>query len=416
MTSYNLKLVPQDLLFLRDARPMSGADAGLGAQWPRPDQLWSALIHAFLRKWPDRQEWEGAEHTFHDEKVNGKKPDLHQDSSFRFGALNVMGPFPRKGKTLFFPCPLDLAADDSGNLHPMTLVDGSQTNLPSPLKYSLQAPVLGKAQPPRWISLEEYEKYLAGESFLPAFKESDLYSVDRSIGIALDGRTRTTEEGRLYQAEYLRLAEGVAMAFMTSCEISPKQHRDLGLVDVWAKLGLPNDVVMGGQQGVATIAKLEDGVWSLPSVKEEPKDGRTLVRWTLLSPLISPEGWRPSWIAADGQVMLKASVERKPGEDRQTWRKRIKEEAGDIRAKLVAARIGKPLCFSGWDMQTGPKPTVCAVPAGSAFYFECESQEAARELWKKLDCTSQPWGARLSSQFGEKGFGFGVCSLVDDFS
>jgi hypothetical protein len=46
-TTHTFHLAPRDLLFLRDARPMEAGDAGLGAHWPRPDQLWNALLNAF---------------------------------------------------------------------------------------------------------------------------------------------------------------------------------------------------------------------------------------------------------------------------------------------------------------------------------------------------------------------------------
>ena len=60
---HTLELKPRDLLFLRDARPMEASDAGLGANWPRPDQLYHALLAAFHLRWPTRQTWEGEAHT-----------------------------------------------------------------------------------------------------------------------------------------------------------------------------------------------------------------------------------------------------------------------------------------------------------------------------------------------------------------
>ena len=58
--SYNFLIEPRDLLFLRDARPMEASDAGLGANWPRPDQIWNAFINAFHARWPKHQAWEHA--------------------------------------------------------------------------------------------------------------------------------------------------------------------------------------------------------------------------------------------------------------------------------------------------------------------------------------------------------------------
>ena len=54
-TTYEIK--PRDLLFFRDARPMDTDKArlgdvfnvGRGANWPRPDHLFSAVIHDLIR-------------------------------------------------------------------------------------------------------------------------------------------------------------------------------------------------------------------------------------------------------------------------------------------------------------------------------------------------------------------------------
>jgi CRISPR/Cas system CMR-associated protein Cmr3 (group 5 of RAMP superfamily) len=78
-------------------------------------------------------------------------------------------------------------------------------------------------------------------------------------------------------------------------------------------------------------------------------------------------------------------------------------------ADLIAARVGKPIAFSGWDLQSGPKPTQLAVPAGSCYVFDCKTPESARALAKLLDPPN-----RRSSLFGEKGFGLGVCSSIPD--
>ena len=409
MSNHDYTLTPRDLLFMHDARPMKASDAGLGANWPRPDQLWNAVINMFHRQWPRMQSWEGDLHT-------QNQHDKHTDSSFRFGALQTVGPFPMKEEnrkqTLFFPCPLDLSADNDGNLKPMELVSAAGTDMPKPLKYAFQAPVLGKQQPPLWLSSDDYARYLAGEN-IDSPKTEKLYTAERNIGIAINPETGTTEEHQLYQAEYLRLEAGVSMAFSASCDIRAKHRADNERdVDVFGKLNLPLDMVIGGQQGVAQLKDLKDGL-NFPH--SEPSSNSLQVRWTLLTPLVSTTGWLPSWILAEnGKVMLKpleSRLERHQGESREEWRKRCQENCPEINARLIAARIGKSVAFSGWDLQAGPKEsagapkrTFLAVPAGSCYVFECDSQEDVKNLWKALDCK------RLSSIYGEKGFGLGVCS------
>ena len=74
-------------------------------------------------------------------------------------------------------------------------------------------------------------------------------------------------------------------------------------------------------------------------------------------------------------------------------------------ARLIAACIGKAVAFSGYDSQVREKPTELAVPAGSAYVFECETVEEAGKLVAALNL-------KPLSDLGEKGFGLGVCSCV----
>lgn len=442
MTTKNLNLVPRDLLFMRDARPMEASDAGLGANWPRPDQFWNAIIAAFWRQWPERQPFEGEMHTV-------CKADKHQDNAFRFGGLLTAGPFPCKKEsdnvTYYFPCPLDLAIDEQCVLRPMALQKAAGTNLPSPLKYSFCSPVLGKEQPPRWLDFKHYLQYLEGQSVQletdekeeqgkKRLKQVNLFDAERNIGVAINPETGTAREHQLYQAEYLRLAKGVSMACLASCDIKTKNTA--GNVDILGKyLACNHEMVMGGQQGVVAIS--QNGSLKLPSIKcpiQENQSTPVYVRWTLLSPAIFPEipqdldkgvqgnkgGWLPSWIdASSGQVLLRTAPKRLPREsheNRNAWRQRCQGERLEG-VTLVGARIDKPIYFSGWKTarqdDDAPKQTYAAVPAGSVYLFRCETAKAAIALWQVLNAVDDNGtiANRRSGVFGEKGFGLGVCSL-----
>lgn len=401
MTEYSFDIIPLSRLFMKDARPMTGSDAGLGAQWPRPDHVWYAIFHAFHTAWPEKQVWE------HWHSPNEK--DKHLNSSFRFGALKTAGPFPRdKGGKLYFPMPLDWN---------YRLVSGEETDLPKPLTHAFQNRVVGKLNPPQWISSKDYEAYLKGnESDFP--EKVELYDLERDIGITIQSDTGTTEEGKLYQAEYIRLQEGVKLAIEASCEVLngyTKRNTDL-----FEKLGVPFYTVLGGQQGISLV---EGGMGHL-DIPQIQVNSRYL-RWTLLSPAVFPKidadpskkinhhpgGWLPSWIDPDtGKVLLTNEVSpRSEKESREAYRARVRK-AGHISATLIAARIGNPLAFSGWDVQdTAPKPTVLAVPPGSCYVFDCGSKENAQALAKALN-----WPKRRSALFGERGFGIGICSSYSE--
>ncbi|MFZ2655911.1 MAG: type III-B CRISPR module-associated Cmr3 family protein [Victivallales bacterium] len=413
---HKFHIEPRDLVFMRDARPMEASDAGLGANWPRPDQIWNAFINAFHSKWPKPEPWEGPLHDY--------KPgvDDNSDSSFRFGALKSAGPFPvdEIKKEIYFPCPLDLSSDDEGSLHPMKLTCASGSNIPKPLRYAFSSSKLGKNEAPPWISSKDYSEYLKGNPFKP--EKVDLYDVERNIGIGIDPATNSTIDGKLYQAEYLRLRHSTRMAVQVSCCLK-------GDTDVFEKIATEKNIpfVLGGQQGVALLNS-PSHTFSLPySVIPSSVSGKPLLRWTLLSPAVFPEisansakgvkphpgGWLPNWVdPKNGQVMLPRKNIDRNGENRDAWRKRVKESER-FSAKLVAARIGKPLALSGWDLQTGPKPTQIAVPAGSCYVFECANIEEAKDLRNALSWNGGDGDSvknRRSTIFGEKGFGLGVCS------
>lgn len=435
---YNFHIEPRDVLFLRDARPMEASDAGLGANWPRPDQIWSAFINAFHRRWPKHQDWE------HKHNVRDGE---NKDSSCRFGALKTVGPFPyasaeasdAEGRTrfkpgLYLPCPLDLAAMETAGgieLSPMRLTDGTGTDLPAPLTHAFSATVLGKQQPPQWIHAADYQRYLNqrylnGETFVTTSK-GELYDSERNIGIAMDPETGSTVDGKLYQAEYLRLMPDVRMAVQADCEIIGDNRTKTDVIGQIAdEENIP--IILGGQQGVALLNR-QVHASRLP---ENQLQGESLLlRWTLLSPAVFPAikanadkgvaahpgGWLPNWVdAASGEVRLpQEKVEKRSGESREAWRARM-ATAKRFSAKLVAARIGKPLAFSGWDLQTGPKPTYLALPAGSVYVFKCDHRDELEALAATLawnggsgDCVQN----RRSTLFGEKGYGLGVCSLMN---
>ncbi len=380
---HTFTLEPRDLLFLRDARPMAASDAGLGANWPRPDQLWNAIINAFHRQWPEQQAWEGiGKHICRDKRDaahKGKSKDKNADSSFRFGALKTVGPFPCKKGALYLPAPLDLG---------MELVPCTGTDLPAPLTHAFLPRKQGKQKLREWVAVSDYARYLAGDDLPESTDTSDLYDVERNIGIEIDGETQTTVEGQFYQAEYLRLRQGVALAFEAECDLKP--HGGGQTVDVFARSDRPDTLVIGGQQGVAYLNTQKAGL-ELPHAEITT----SLLRWTLLSPAVFNAGWLPGWccdsrklpepqLAPLGTVML-------PGAE----------------ARLIATRIGKPLVFSGWDLQKGaPKPTLLAVPAGSCYVFDCGTVESARALSKLLQNSPR------SDKYGEKGFGAGICSSL----
>ncbi len=379
----NYVLTPRDVLFFRDARPMDSDKRrtgdlrliGHGAQWPRPDLLFSAVIHTLVGD-PERP----------DARLYGSAPDLR-----------VRGPFPVRGGRLFLPRPLDW------DMRLERLPPGA-TNLPEPLTHGFIDRQEGKKAWPEWIAAEDYARYLRGEIVegkAPPSPSPPLWESEPRVGTTLDRATGTSWRGGgamsgRWQMEVLRLAPGVGML----CEVAQARADTLD----------GRDVRFGGQggtvrfRGVPAAEGLSARLGGLPL--GEPT---CLVRWTLLAPALFMKGWYPNWLNAEGRVMLPTeAVARRPGESRAAWRQRAHAETRPFAsARLIAARIGKPVAFSGWDLREGPKPTELAVPPGSAYVFACDTPDEAGQLARALHLT-------VHSDLGEKGFGLGVCSYLHD--
>ena len=388
------ELEPRDVLFFRDGRPMDVDkdrkedvfNVGHGANWPRPDQLFSAVIHELLRN-PNAPEGDWY----------GKVTDLH-----------VTGPFPMLGGEVYLPMPLDwdmalVKFDDNIGV----------TDIAKPLHSGFADRVVEKKSYPRWINVKDYVRYLKGEVGKgkdknepdePENADKQLYGVEPRVGTTLDpatGASRRIEnryESGQYEAEYLRLCKGVRMVCEIETELAEKLSGCL--------------VRFGGQGGLVRFKDAEidlrEKLATLP--RGEPS---RFVRWTLLTPALFVGGWYPNWLEKSedgvytGKVMIPMTkVLRRPGESRAAYRARMKEESKPFdTATLIAACIGKAIAFSGYDSLGHEKPTELAVPAGSSYVFECKTTDEASKLVEALNL-------KPLSDLGEKGFGLGVCSYV----
>lgn len=382
-------LMPRDLLFFRDARPMDvrkedegkGYRAiGHGANWPRPDILHSAVMHELIRDMNvSEEEWYGS-----------------------VTDLKVMGPFPYKGNEIYLPRPLDWDM----KLYQMPVDTDGKSNLPEPLTHAFLDRCEGKKKYPEWISLEEYKRYLTNQvgqgkpkKEVDEPKSEKLFERAPRNGITLDRdsgaskRTDNAYSGR-YQAEYLELSKGVQML----CEIEQSSK------------AMPEDgqsMIMGGQGGTVAFKACEAEVLR-GKLEALPRGTPSCyVRWSLITPAVFEKGWMPNWLNADGKVMIPQNeVLRQAGEKREAFRKRKQAESRFFdSAKLIAACIGSAIHFSGWASVEKEKPTLLAVPAGSCYVFKCDTVEEAEKLVKALHL-------KRLSDLGEKGFGIGVCSYL----
>lgn len=454
-----LLLHPTDVLFFRDGRPMEGSLAGHGAAWPLPSVV-DAALHAALH----RSELPGHAHG-HRQNRN------RREDTRRFGSLVTAGPFPVRNDTEWFlPRPLDLG---SATLRPTRVPSlgapwRESSSLPKPLTLAVGSTLPPEKDPKAraWISSAAYSDYLAGSDREPngdeGMDDADIFGAEATIGIGIDDATGTQDGERIYSARYLRLKEGWGLG----CFAKTAEKSDVGVrQDVISQLFRASadgdsgtaKIVIGGQQRICTArlrafsrlplpmgrftdfetARLENARSTAP---------KHLVKWVLLSPAIWPEigdrslegrpttphpgGWLPNWVNAEnGRVLLR----HRTGQLRRDYsglrHRRIAEKEEAIAAHLVAALVGKPVVVTGWALpdrnaeraEGGAKPTHLAVPAGSVYYFACDTADAAAQLaaalnWHGDARDGTTIARRRSTLFGEKGFGLGVCGTWSPIS
>lgn len=402
MCWYELDIEPRDVLFFRDAKPMEASSVGSGANWPLPNVLHDALIHALNYRWRDKQPWE-FDHKH--PKLKENRPDAYQ--SVRFGGLRTAGVFPYYNGTSWFPCPADI--DPDGQL--MMLENRPKhSNLPGLLeKVCIAKGKSGKKKAPVWMPAEQLCEYAEGKSLCFPEKGEPLYDVEARPGIGINPETGSAdtggeeEGGKFYLAEYMRLRPEVNLKGFAQCESSLHGEKKTDVLKKFFESKESVSLIFGGQRGVAHVCGRRTEK-PLCSVFEKNKGTGCLVKWVLLAPAVFAGGWKPGWVDDSGKVMLPAEKpKQEPGESREQWRARFKE-IPPISAKLIATKTEKPLAFSGWNLRLGgPRPTMLAVPAGSVYWFRADSLDDAAALVAALQ------GHCRSDFYGEKGFGLGFC-------
>ena len=449
-----LLLTPTDTLFFRDGRPMSGALAGHGAAWPLPTVA-NAALHAALHDAQRSSGLTGSSHR-HDHM---RGTERHLKDTRCFGSLTSAGPFPVSPEgTWYFPRPLDLAG---GTLAP-TLIPHDKTghsSLPTPLTHPLTSnqPPTKNSPAKDWLSGDDFSGYLAGKTGEPrqARDDDEIYFAEASIGIAIDATTGTTgqgdAQGKIYSAHSLRLQQGWRLGLLSCTDEKQLDgtRRDLIAQDLYRQR--QGHLILGGQQRVCTVQLTTTPSLPLPfgltrsgDFKPAP-DGKFIVKWVLLTPAIFPSitagtskrntprkahcgGWLPTWIDPQSGHVLLQIVDEKERDRRRKLNYagqgyRSEENAVALPARLIAALVPKPIPVTGWgngdeslgeESKSGAKSTHLAVPAGSVYYFACDSAEDAARLaaalnWHGGDTHGATIRNRRSTLLGEKGFGIGVC-------
>ncbi len=276
----------------------------------------------------------------------------------QMGKLGIKGPWlaceHSDGVQRLYPAPLNLAAkfqkDKVVQVHrlgigaPCTCDLGEQLRLPTtPKKLKGLKPLPGY-----WITGKTLTEILAGHTPRPEtlINEKQLLHREPRLGIARDNRTRTVEEGLLYQTSHVRPAHGLSI--------------EVDVTGVPASLHPGNGIIrLGGegrgahfQTGGAMAKGIEAG-----TIKGHPH-GLILM---LLTPLAVVDTANP---------MPLPGFERKETATGTCWCGHI----GTIPLTIHCAILGRCLRQGGWDLAAGaPRPVRSLIPPGSLFYATLDS-------------------------------------------
>ena len=403
-------LEPTDVLFFRDAVPMSaGQGRGAGARLPFPSTVHEALRASLLLS----RGVEGLPKTTTWTQRNGKGERFIATRDFQ--SLRTVGPFPwTETRRLLLPVPLDAVRADQGKAVACLELWRDPTPPPDATFRPCCLPVAVTppdklAQLSGWWEVAQYTAYLRGETLAEAdafepIRTDTLWQEEARVGVALDPGTFAAESGKLFAGGFLRADEKTRFAaqFWLGEKSPGTEQRDLAGLD-W--------LLLGGERRLARLHRASDDVFAaLPPAPEFGGPGPCLLKWTLVTPAIFAHGALPGWCShplekPDGLPQGRVRL----GVARAQSRRRDRPESAPLpgRAQLIAWCLGRPLTVSGWDTaEHAPKPTQLAVPAGSAYYFLCEDAATANALAARLH-----WHPR-SDRYGDKGCGYGLCSAV----
>jgi len=384
---------PLDVLLFRDAKPFTGGEDHLARSVfpPPPSTVYAAIRSHLLSQRFGRFE------AFNDS--TDVPPDLTEEigSPARFGSLELRRLLvARKGEPvdspqhatsveLLYPMPNDVAVV-KGTEHYVLLKPADQfpvrTNLPPGLRPLWLAKDVHLEAATGWLTEKGMQRYLEDEAHSPDsfFAPGEVIAGDQvgkliftreeRTGIARDRARRSVREGLLYSVEYLRLKPGVG--FFVEIE-GTKLLPDFGTL------------ALGGDRRPAHYRPAQVSVLRLEKIKQRIEERRRF-KLVLTTPALFSHGWRPKWI-----------------EERT-----LEGSRGNVRVKLVAVALGKPVGIGGFDLvKQHPKPVHRLVPAGSAYFFELLEGDAIAAL-EAFHEKSVSENLETFPETAKQGFGYSV--------
>ena len=425
MSTIYLSITPHDPIIARDGRPF-GIGQGIrmrSLDWPYPSVL-AGSLRTMLGK------MNGG---FLQEDVDNLLKDLLD--------IDIAGPLPLKSTQLYLPIPKDILAKKDGKkieaipLRPAELRKGEVCDFPNSRLLPAMIPETNDdsndddfkpEKLPAFWSFEKMTAWLVNPSGLNFIlckgsekKDDDLDiecnkkkkieiwdddpdflgspERDERVHTGIDPKTGTAaiEEGLLFMSVGLDIStaeKGEEIRLAARIEAGNPFEKIIGKL---------NEIhPFGGERRLAHWSKADEPAgWKcpleIPEKLMELDTGR--IRMVLATPAIFSKGWLPGWLdSATLEGILPT----------------LKDDQ-EFKLKLISACTDRWRPISGWSAEAksrGPKAIRRMVPAGSVYFFEAESAEAARDLakiyWLESVCDGE--------QDRKDGFGLAVWGIWEE--
>jgi CRISPR-associated protein Cmr3 len=356
---------PADVLMFRDGRPF-GVDAGHAeSDFPPLPRTVVGAVWGWLRRATGVGFDQRPKSTTR-EQPRDRLRKAHPDKAW-LADVTFRGPFICRESTTYYPAPKTLVrladGDAKGELRLLQPVEPDQVpgyTAPcgAPAGFRPLGLEGGQEWEPLadgvWLNGPQLRSLLAGQPPEPGKLtwSRDLFLTETRTGIGMERDVRTVTEGLLYTASFTRLRPGVALRVDVCVPDDATPYlEELAGAHPWLQLG-----------GEGRIARVEHRAYAAhPSAPEECA-GRPLTYLATPARFLDG-GWWPT-------------------------------KAG---ATPLAAAVGAPVVYSGWDLASQrPLPSRCAVAAGAVYF------------WKDGNTPRLPHGC-LGDYNGDRRAGYGFC-------
>ncbi len=352
-----IQIDPLDTLFFRDGKPFNMGDetwAYTGFP-PYPSVIYGALRSAYFSNHIDEL---------------GKAKEADDPTK----ALKIRGIYLLAGQEIYLHLPADCVKekDNIGNLTQVAVLlmtkNKNTNNSLTDCILSHKNNIKVENVQDGFVRKSMFKKYLMLENpdRFSIKRLNDFVMPEPKVGIALSTVTHTTEEGKLYRVDMLRLKEIKLIVDFEGFEL-PKR----GMMK------------LGGEGKASSYKPYTDNIKiDLPQFNKDEKEFKLV----LTTPAIFKNGWLPERINEKSLI----------------------GEFNGLKLKLLTAAIGKPVNIGGFDIKDGmPKPMFKAVPAGSVYYFRIIKGDTKKVI-EAFNNKS------ISDIYPEQGFGIAFVGKIQD--